>query len=94
MHLGLNDGTFRTWVKGNEGMRVVLRHAGMGLFYAGPKHWVGQSDAALDLKTVERATEVSREEAFEQMEVHVSFDEPDCDLVLPLKHRTTVVRPP
>ena len=28
-------------------MRVVLKHAEIGLYYAGRKHWVGNSDSAL-----------------------------------------------
>jgi hypothetical protein len=44
------------------GMKVLLRHAGISLYYAGRKHWVGDPDSALDLGEIERAKEVSREE--------------------------------
>ena len=57
----------------------------MGLYYAGRSHWVGKPEAAADLRTVERATELSRDERFEEMEVLVDYDEPCCQLVLPLK---------
>jgi hypothetical protein len=63
-------------------MRVVLRHAGIGLYYAGRKHWVGDAGLALDLESIERATELSREEAFEEMEIIVTYDDPCCELIL------------
>ena len=65
-------------------MRVLLRHAGIGLYYAGRKHWVSDQGAAKDLETIERAMELSREEAFERMEIVATYDEPDCELVLPV----------
>jgi hypothetical protein len=72
-------------------MRVVLRHAGIGLYYAGRKHWVGDPRSALDLGSIERATELSREEAFEEMEIFVAYGDPVCDLVLPLKRKSAAV---
>ena len=66
-------------------MRVVLRHGGIGLYYAGRKHWVGNPASALDLKTIEQATGLSRDEAFEEMEILVTFDDPDCELRLPVR---------
>jgi hypothetical protein len=68
-------------------MRVVLRHAGIGLYYAGRKHWIGNPASALDLETIERATELSRDESFREMEIHVTYDDPVCDLVLPLARK-------
>jgi hypothetical protein len=70
-------------------MRVVLRHAGIGLYYAGHKHWVGDPGAALDLDSIERATELSREESFEEMDLVVTCDDPACELVLPLRRKRT-----
>jgi len=75
-------------------MRVHLRHAHVGLYYAGRKHWVSNPDAALDLETIERAAEVSREEDFTQMEIVATFAEPGCDLVLPLGGRRSTVGQP
>jgi len=66
-------------------MRVVLKHAELGLYYAGHKHWVGDPDSALDLATIERATELSRDESFEEMDIVVTYDDPVCELVLPLR---------
>jgi hypothetical protein len=68
-------------------MRVFLRHAEMGLYYAGHKHWVGHPDAALDLGSIEQATELSREESFEEMDIVVTYDDPTCELVLPVTRK-------
>ncbi len=68
-------------------MRVLLRNSNIGLYYAGRKHWVGKPDLAADLQTIERAAELSRQESFDQMEVLVEYDDPGCELVLPLSTR-------
>ena len=38
--------------------------------------------------TIERATELSRDENFDQMEILVDYDDPSCELVIPLKPRS------
>ncbi|MGO8929181.1 MAG: hypothetical protein ACLQU3_20130 [Limisphaerales bacterium] len=63
----------------------MLRHAGIGLYYAGRKHWVGNPESALDLETIERATEMSRDESFGEMDIEVTYDDARCELVLPLR---------
>ncbi len=75
-------------------MRVTLRHAGIGLYYAGRKHWVGNPESALDLQTIERATELSRDECFGEMDIVVSYDDPCCELVLPLRRKRGVGEEP
>jgi len=75
-------------------MSVLLRNARIGLYYAGRKHWVGSPDTATDLKTIERATELSRDENFEQMEIVVDYEEPGCELILPLRTRKTPGKEP
>ena len=66
-------------------MRALLRHAVIGLYYAGRKHWVGNPGSALDLGAIERATELSREEEFGDMDLMVTYDDPSCELVLPVR---------
>ena len=68
-------------------MRVFLRNPRIGLYYAGRKHWVGRPDGAADLGSIERATELSRDENFDEMEVFVDYEDPACELVLPLRRR-------
>ncbi len=66
-------------------MRVLLRNAPIGLYYAGRKHWVGRPDAAADLRTIELAAEVSRDENFDQMEILIEYKDCRCELTLPLR---------
>lgn len=68
-------------------MRVLLRHPGIGLYYAGRKHWVGNPGSALDLGTVEQAAQLSRDESFEDMDIVVTYGDPCCDLVLPIRRK-------
>ena len=68
-------------------MAVLLRHAFGGLFYAGPKHWVSNPKSALDLGSIEQATEASRDEIFPEMDIVVTYDDPSCDLVLALRRK-------
>jgi hypothetical protein len=69
-------------------VKVLLRSCQAGLYYAGRKHWVGKPEAAADLMTIERATELSADENFDQMEILVDYDDPGCEVVLPLKPRS------
>jgi hypothetical protein len=66
-------------------MRVVLRHAEIDRYYARRKHWVSNPGSALGLKTIKRATIVSRDESFGEMEIVLTYDDPSCELVLPLR---------
>jgi hypothetical protein len=75
-------------------MQVLLRHASIGLYYAGHKHWVGNPAAALNLGSVEHAAEVSREECFSEMQVLLKSDDPSRDLVLPLRRKQPGTAPP
>jgi len=65
-------------------MNVVIRHSRIGLYYAGRKHWVGNPGSALHLESIERAAELSGDESFSEMEIVVTYDDPVCELVLPL----------
>ena len=75
-------------------MRVILRHAGIGLYYGGRKHWVGNPDSALDLETIERATELSRDESFEEMQIVVTCDDPARELIFPLASQRAATHEP
>ena len=68
-------------------MKVLLRNSSIGLYYAGRKHWVSRPEAAADLGTIEHALELSRDESFDQMEILVDYNDPVCELVLPIRPR-------
>ena len=72
-------------VKQEYGMRVTLKHAVFGLYYAGRRLWVGNPDSALDLETIERATELCGDNTFGDVDIVVTYDDPCCELVLPLR---------
>ena len=69
-------------------MKVLLRHANIDLYYAGPQHWVGKADAAADLGTIERATELSCDEDFKQMEIFVDKGDASSSMVIPVQARS------
>jgi hypothetical protein len=66
-------------------MNVLLRRCGLGLYYAGRRHWAGDRESAMELKSIEEAAEVSREEDFKELEIVVNYGDSSCELVLPLK---------
>ena len=66
-------------------MRVLLRQSQDRFYYAGPTRWVNGSKRARDLKTVERAIEVARNEGFGSMEIVAWLDRPGCELVFPIQ---------
>ena len=66
---------------------VILRNCLSGFCYAGETSWVNDRDRALDLGTVEDAVEAGRRVGFGAMEVVVTYDDPLCEMVFPLKPR-------
>jgi hypothetical protein len=70
-------------------MNVILRHAFTGFFFGGRHCWVNGRARAVDLGTIERAVETGLDERFGQMEVIVAPDDPQCQLVLPLRCKET-----
>jgi hypothetical protein len=66
-------------------MSIILRHALSSFCYGDWGTWVNDPEHALDLGTIERAVEAARNEDFGGLEIVMSFGEPDCDLVLPLR---------
>ena len=65
-------------------MRVYLRHALTGFFYAGPHCCVNSPERARDLGTMENAVEIAREEDFGEMEAVAAFDDTACEWVIGL----------
>ncbi len=66
---------------------TVRPAVGIDLYDAGRKHWVGDADFTLDLEAIERATESSRNESIGEIEIVESYDDPACNLVLPLQRK-------
>lgn len=68
-------------------MNVLLRHPGIGLYYAGRRHWAGNRRSARDFQTVARATAVSRKEDFSEMQIIIVYGDSASEIVLPVKRR-------
>jgi hypothetical protein len=66
-------------------MSVFLRNREGGQYYAEPNGRCPNGPVAHDLKTVESAIELARTQTLADMEVVMRYDDPACDLVLPLK---------
>jgi len=66
---------------------VVLRNRGTGQYYAASNGWSGNSSVAHEFDTVESAIELARTQRLADMEVVLRYDDPACDLVLPLKQQ-------
>jgi hypothetical protein len=64
--------------------RILLRSRPSGLFYAGSANWVSRREEAFDFQHPEDATQMSRQQQWKGMELIFSYDDPACDLVVPL----------
>ncbi len=68
-------------------MKVYLRQASDGLYYAGGDRWVHDPEHALELQTIKRATQVGNDLNLESLEVVISIGRPSGDWFLPLRRR-------
>jgi hypothetical protein len=66
-------------------MKVFLRHRETNHYYAGSIGWSGNTSVAHDFETVESAIQLSRAQNLADMEVVLRYEDPACDLVLPLR---------
>ena len=57
------------------------------MYYAGPSHWVSSPRAAVDLKTIEQATEVGHHADADPLEIYVTYEGTEYELVLPLSRQ-------
>src|SRR6266446_249787 len=57
-------------------VRVLLQNTKIGLYYAGPNHWVSKSSQALDFKKIERATQFASEQKLADVQVVRGSDRP------------------
>ncbi len=66
-------------------MRVLLRSADTKLYCSGSGHWGDNPAEAVDFEEIERAAQVCRKEGWRNMEVVLDYENPVCELVLPVK---------
>jgi hypothetical protein len=66
-------------------MKVLLRNTESRLYYVGNGDWTPDSSQARGFEQIELAIQFHRAERLTAMEVVLSYDDPYCDLVLPLQ---------
>ena len=66
-------------------MRVILRNKKTGLYYAGCDQWIPEASQALDFDEIEHAGQLAFEVGFTELEVVLSYDDPVCQLALPIR---------
>ena len=65
--------------------QAFLRNRETGQYYTTSNGWSGNSSEAHEFDTVESAIELARTQRLADMEVVLHYENPACDLVLPLK---------
>ena len=65
-------------------MRVLLRNTQTGWYYQEPSKWTPEPDSACDLEQLPHAVNLAFEARLEDVEVLLSFDDPQFNLTLPL----------
>jgi hypothetical protein len=65
-------------------MRVLLRHSKTRRFYVDPTRWTDQVDCARDFLAITPAEEVAQSRHLTQMEIVLWYEDPVCQLTLPL----------
>ncbi len=65
-------------------MKVLLRNAATGRYYAGDNAWASDKADALDLKQVERAIRLNSEQNIGATDVILRYERPPCTLAIPI----------
>jgi hypothetical protein len=65
-------------------MKVLLHSRTTDLYYVGVDQWAADPKQARDFGDIEAAIRVNRGEKLADMEAILAYDEPLCNLVLPL----------
>ncbi len=67
------------------GMKVFLRDASRGCFYAGSSRWAENQQEARDLEQIELAIGLNSAEHLGATEVLLAYEEPLCVLTIPIQ---------
>jgi hypothetical protein len=65
-------------------MRIHLRDCKTKMYYAGPDRWVSEGSQAFDFRDVEHAAQLSHQHNLAETEVVLSYEDPPCELTLPV----------
>jgi hypothetical protein len=70
-------------------MKIILRDSLTGLYYGGNQTWCVRVSGAKEFDSFQTAASLALEEKFETANVVLRYEEPTCELVLPLgQYRT------
>lgn len=65
-------------------MRIILRSIQTGSYFQSVAKWTDDANLAFDFEQVERAERAALETGLPQAEVVLSYDDPPCELRLPI----------
>jgi hypothetical protein len=65
-------------------MKIILRDSLTGLYYGGNQTWCAGVSGAMDFDSFQTAASGALEEKLETVNVVLRYEEPTCELVLPL----------
>ena len=68
-------------------MKVLLRHARSGLYYANNDHWVAKGSLARDFEEVERAARWLEDTHLSGVEIALNYDDPGLRSRFAAHHR-------
>lgn len=66
-------------------MKVFLRNSKTSRYYVGNNQWTADSRYARDFEQVEQAIQCHQDAELTDVEVVLSYEDPLCNLVLPLQ---------
>jgi|WetSurMetagenome_2_1015567.scaffolds.fasta_scaffold1126844_1 hypothetical protein len=65
-------------------MKIILRDSQTGLYYGGDQSWCAEVSGAINFDSIGAGASVAQEQRLEMVEVVLRYEEPPCELVLPL----------
>jgi hypothetical protein len=65
-------------------MRILLRSIQTGSYFQSAANWTDDADVAFDFEQIEQAEKAALETGLGQAEVVLSYDNPPCELRLPV----------
>ncbi len=65
-------------------MKIILKHTIRGEYYAGSEGWSAEVSDAMEFETINAAAGLAFKEKLEDVDVVLRYDEPVCELTLPV----------
>jgi hypothetical protein len=65
-------------------MKIILRDTLTGLYYGGNQTWCAEASEAMAFDSIQDAASAAQEQNLETVNVVLRYEQPTCELVLPL----------